>query len=49
MDILRLKETMNGLAIANHHRSYGNVVRRDGNSVFKVALDLEVKGKRNRK
>ena len=46
MDILGLKETVNGLAKASGLRRHGNVLRRDNNSVLKVAQDLEVSGKR---
>ena len=48
MDILGLKETINQLATANGVRWYGHVLRRDDDSVFRVALDLEVSGKRKR-
>ena len=46
MDMLGLKETVNGLAKANVVRWYGHVLRRDSDSVLRVALDLEVSGKR---
>ena len=46
MDMLRLKETISRLATANEFRWYGHVLRRDDDSVLRVALDLEVSGKR---
>ena len=46
MDMLKLKETIDRLAIANEVRWYGHVLRRDDDSVLRVALDLEVNGKR---
>ena len=46
MDMLGLKETIDRLAIANGVRWYGYVLRKDDNSVLRVALDLEVSGKR---
>ena len=48
MDMLGLKETVDRLATANGVRWYGLVLRRDDNSVLRVALDLEVSGKRKR-
>ena len=48
MDMLGLKETIDWLATANGVRWYGHVLRRDHNSVLRVALDLEVSGKRKR-
>ena len=48
MDMLGLKKTINRFATANGVRWYGHVLRRDDDSVFRVALDLEVKGKRKR-
>ena len=48
MDMLGLKETIDQLAIANGDRRYGHVLRRDDDSVLRVALDLEVSGKRKR-
>ena len=44
--MLSLKETIDWLATANGVRWYGHVLRRDDNSVLKVALDLEVSGNR---
>ena len=46
MGILGLKETIDRLAIANGVRWYGHVLRRDDDSVLRIALDLEVSGKR---
>ena len=48
MDMLGLKETIDQLAIANEVRWYGHVLRRDDDSVLRVALNLEVSGKRKR-
>ena len=46
MDRLGLKETINQLATGNAVRWYGHVLRRDNDSVLRVALDLEASGKR---
>ena len=46
MDMLRLREIKDRLATANGIRWYGHVLRRDDNSVLRVAQDLEVSGKR---
>ena len=46
MDILGLRETIDRLATVNGVRWYGLVLRRDDNSVLRVALDLEVRVKR---
>ena len=48
MDMLGLKETIDRLATANEIRWYGHVLRRDDDSVLRVALNLEVSGKRKR-
>ena len=48
MDMLGLKETIDWLATANEVRWYGHVLRRNDDSVLRVALDLEVSGKRKR-
>ena len=48
MDMLGLKETIDQLATANGVRWYEHVLRRDDNSGVRVALDLEVSGKRKR-
>ena len=46
MGVLELREIIDQLTTANGVRWYGHVLRRDGNSVLRVALDLEVSGKR---
>ena len=46
--MLGLKETIDRLATANGVRWYGHVLRRDDDSVLRVALNLEVNGKRKR-
>ena len=46
MDMLKLKETVHQLASVNGVGWYGHVLRRDDNSVLRVALNLEVSGKR---
>ena len=48
MDMLGLKETVDRLATANGVRWYGHVLRRDDDSVLRVALDVELSGKRKR-
>ena len=48
IDMLGLKETVDGLATANGIRWCGHVLRKDDDSVLRVALDLEVSGKRKR-
>ena len=48
MDMLGLKKTIGRVATANGIRWYGHVLRRDDNSVLRVALNLEVSGKRKR-
>ena len=48
MGMLGLKETIDRLATANGVRWYGHVLRRDDDSVLRVALDLEVSVKRKR-
>ena len=48
MDMLGLKETIDWLATVNGVRWYGHVLRRDDDSVLRVALNLEVSGKRKR-
>ena len=42
MDMLGLKETIDRLATANRVRGYGHELRRDDNSVLRVALDPKV-------
>ena len=46
MNMLGLKETIDWLATANGVRWYGHVLRRDDDSVLRVALNLKVSGKR---
>ena len=48
MDMLGLKETIDWLATANGVRWYGQVLRRNDDSVLRVALDLKVSGNRKR-
>ena len=48
MDMLGLKETIERLATANGVGWYGHVLRKDDNSVLRVALNLEVSGKRTK-
>ena len=48
MDRLRLKGIIDRLATANGVRWYGHVLRRNDDNVLRVALDLEVGGKRKR-
>ena len=44
--MLGLRETIDRLATANGVRWYEHVLRRDDSSVLRVALDLDVSGKR---
>ena len=46
--MLGLKENIGRLATENGVRWYGHVLRRDDDNVLRVALDLEVSGKRKR-
>ena len=46
--MLGLRESIVRLATANGVRWYGHVLRRDDDSVLRVALDLEVSSKRKR-
>ena len=48
MDMLGLRKTIDRLATANGVRWYGHVLRRDDDSVLRVALDLEMSDKRKR-
>ena len=48
IDMLGLKETIDRYSTANGVRWYGYVLRRDDDSVLRVALNLEVSGKRKR-
>ena len=43
MDMLGLKETIDRLATANGVRWYGHVLRRDDDSVLRVALNLDLR------
>ena len=47
-DMLGLKETIDRLATANEIGWYGHVLRRNDDSVLRVAMNLEVSGKRKR-
>ena len=49
MGMLGLKETINWLATGNDVGWYGHVLRRDDDSVLRVALDLEVSDNRKRR
>ena len=44
MDMLGLKETVDGLAKAIGVKWYGHVMKKDDDSVLRVALDCEGKG-----
>ena len=46
MDMLGLKEIIDRLATANGARCYKHMLRRDNDSVLRVALDLEASVKR---
>ena len=46
MDMLGLKVTVDQIATANGVRWYGHVLRRDDDSVLRVALNFKVSGKR---
>ena len=46
MDVLGLKDALDGLAIANGARWYGQVLRSDGDIVLRVALNFEISDKR---
>ena len=48
MDMLGWRVTIDRLATANGVRWYGHLLRRDDDSVLRVALNLEVSGKRKR-
>ena len=48
MDMLGLKEVIDRLATANGVRWYGNVLRKDDDSVLRVALEVGGKRKRGR-
>ena len=49
METLGLKETVDGLAKANGVGWSGHALRRENNSVLRVALDLKVRCKRKRR
>ena len=49
MDMLGLKETVDRLATVNGVRLYGRVLSRNNDNSLRVALDLEVSGKRKRR
>ena len=49
MDMLRLRETIDQWATANRVNWYRHVLRRDSNSVLRVALNLELSGNRKRR
>ena len=49
MDMLGLKENIDGLATANGVKWYGHVLRRDDSSVLRVTLNLEVNGNRKQR
>ena len=49
MNMLGLRETIDWLATMNGVRWYGHVLRRNDNSVLRVALDLKVSGKRKQR
>ena len=46
MGMQRLKKIVDGLATANGVRWYRHVLKRDDDSVLRVALDLELSNKR---
>ena len=48
MDMLGLKETIDRLATVNGVRWYGHVLRREDDSVLRVARNLKVSGERKR-
>ena len=48
MDMLGLRETIDGLAKANGVRWYGHVLRREEDNVLKKALRFTVEGQRRR-
>ena len=48
MGMLGLKQTIDRLATASGVRWCGHVLRRDDDSILRVALDFEVSGKRKR-
>ena len=48
MRMLGLKQTIDWLAAANGVRWYGHVLRRDDDSILRVALNFEVSDQRRR-
>ena len=46
MDMLGFPKTVDGLPTMNGDTWYGHVLRRNGDIVLRVALDLEVSSKR---
>ena len=48
MDMLGLTETIDQLAPANEVRCYRHMLRRDDDSVLRVALNLEVTGRESK-
>ena len=48
MEMLDLKETLDGMAMANGVRWYGHVIRRGDDNILKKAMMLEVNGQRKR-
>ena len=49
MDMLGLRKAIDRLVTANEVKWYGHGLRRDDDSVLRVALDLDVGGKRKRR
>ena len=48
MEMLGLKETLEGMVKTNGVRWYGHVIRRNDNNILKKAMMMEVNGKRKR-
>ena len=48
MEMLGLKNTLDGMARASGVRWFGHVLRRDENDILRKALDLKVEGQRKR-
>ena len=48
MEMLGLKETLDGMAKANGVRWYGHVIRRKDDNILKKAMMMELNGKRKR-
>ena len=49
MDMLGLRKGIDRLVTVSEVKWYGHVLRREDDSVLRVALDLEVSGKRKRR